>query len=162
MPERHFPGFWLACPAKMTYHLEVGPNYMHLIFLFFMVFFALAMVALFRNRHYLVKSTGFCDFVSVAEDQWTWTTRDGRTFENVELSKIEKGVLFLEHSQGSSRVEVVELSSDSSQRLYKTSFWRNHDQFVRAHGNDLEFKEEAQPDPYFSEVEPRHSLVPHV
>jgi hypothetical protein len=80
------------------------------------------------ERRFFVKATlTLRDYINSTEDQWTWTTRDGRSFENVEIKGIERNVVIFEHNDGRSRLAIAALSDESLQKLLCTSVWRNHD-----------------------------------
>jgi hypothetical protein len=63
------------------------------------------------------------DWISAVDDQWTWTVQDGRVYENVEIEALEQDHVVLQHSHGSARLLLSDLSEDSLQRLHETSFW---------------------------------------
>jgi hypothetical protein len=102
---------------------------MHDISIILVAIFALAGFLLIRERRLLAKSTLVLvqDYVSSTEDQWTWTTRDGRSFENVEIKRMERNVVVFEHNDGMSHLAVAALSDESLQNLLRTSVWRNQD-----------------------------------
>jgi hypothetical protein len=91
--------------------------------------FALAGYLFFiKERRFFVKATlALRDYVNSTEDQWAWTTQDGRSFENVEIERIERNVVVFEHNYGRSHLAVAALSDESLQKLLRTSIWRNHD-----------------------------------
>jgi hypothetical protein len=51
------------------------------------------------------------------EDQWTWTTQDGETFEDVDVDRIEAGEVFFRHKFGSAHIPIAQLSYDSRLKL---------------------------------------------
>jgi hypothetical protein len=66
------------------------------------------------------------DLVTVGEDQWTWTTRTGQGFEEVELKKIEADEVVLQHRFGVCRLAIEQLTEDSRRLLSRTPQWREH------------------------------------
>ena len=77
------------------------------------------------------------DYLTSVEDDWTWVTNDGRSFENVEIEKIEGNEIVLKHKFGASRLLISTLSDESLHRLCSTSFWPNHDEAARSNINLL-------------------------
>jgi hypothetical protein len=51
------------------------------------------------------------------EDQWTWTTRDGAVYEDVEVEGIETDEVIFQHKFGKARLPIALLSEDSLQKL---------------------------------------------
>lgn len=66
------------------------------------------------------------DFVTVGEDLWTWTTRTGELYEDVEVSGIEEGEVVIRHKLGISRLAIDELSDKSHELLSRTRKWQDH------------------------------------
>lgn len=53
------------------------------------------------------------------EDQWTWTTQQGREYENVDVEDIEANALVIRHKLGRDRVPIVFLSKASRSKLVR-------------------------------------------
>jgi hypothetical protein len=70
---------------------------------------------------------GLGDYSRATDDQWTWTTNDGRLYENVEVTGTEGDEVILKHSSGISRVAIVALSIESREKLFRTSFWQHRE-----------------------------------
>jgi hypothetical protein len=66
------------------------------------------------------------DFVTIGEDQWTWTTRCGEWYEEVEIEKIEAEEVVLQHRYGLCRLAINRLSEDSRRLLFNTQKWHDH------------------------------------
>jgi hypothetical protein len=84
----------------------------------------------------------FKDLVSVGDDRWTWTTRTGDLYEDVEIEKIEAEELVLKHKFGVSRLAINALSEKSRQLLLRTSQWRHHASSAPAYGKITPFAAE--------------------
>jgi hypothetical protein len=72
---------------------------------------------------YIRVIAGLREWLVAAEDQWTWTTHDGRYYENVVIKAIDGEEVVLQHQFGTSRLLIAELSDESLQRLHDTSLW---------------------------------------
>jgi hypothetical protein len=66
------------------------------------------------------------DFVSVVEDQWSWITRSGDFYEDVEVDKILDKEVIIQHRFGSARLLISSLSEESLKRLHRTLVWNNY------------------------------------
>ena len=53
------------------------------------------------------------------EDQWTWTTRDGAVFEDVEVECIKGDEVIFQHKFGKACVPIALLSKSSRLKLYR-------------------------------------------
>jgi len=61
------------------------------------------------------------------EDQWTWTTRDGAVFEEVEVEGIEADHVIFQHKFGKAHIPIVFLSEDSRLNLDRgLRGWTDH------------------------------------
>jgi hypothetical protein len=102
---------------------------MHYFTLFVLALFALLSGIVVRKKSLLLKlNPRLSDYLTSVEDVWTWVTNDGRSYENAEIEQIEGDEIVLKHRLGISRLMVSDLSDESLQRLYNTSFWHNHDE----------------------------------
>jgi hypothetical protein len=73
------------------------------------------------------KSLAFIkDLLIVGEDYWTWTTRTGEAFEDVEIEQIEADALVLKHRYGIARLAIDRLSEKSRYVLFHTQKWADH------------------------------------
>lgn len=70
-------------------------------------------------------STGWGDYFRAVEDHWTWVTVDGRSYEGVEIQKIEADEIVLHHRDGFARLAISSLSDESRKRLAQTSAWHH-------------------------------------
>jgi hypothetical protein len=66
------------------------------------------------------------DCVSVSEDHWTWTTRSGEWFEEVEIEMVDENSLVLKHRHGVVHLAIEALSEKSRHVLYHTEKWAEH------------------------------------
>jgi hypothetical protein len=66
------------------------------------------------------------DLVTVGQDNWTWTTRSGEWFEDVEVEEIEAGEIVFTHRFGICRVAIDGLSEPSRQLLFRTRKWSEY------------------------------------
>jgi hypothetical protein len=51
------------------------------------------------------------------EDQWTWTTQDGKMFEDVDVETVQNGDVIFRHKFGKTRLPIATLSEDSRKTL---------------------------------------------
>jgi hypothetical protein len=73
------------------------------------------------------KSLAFLkDLLVVGEDYWTWTTRSGEAFEDVEIEQIQADELVLKHRYGIARLAIDRLSEKSRHVLIHTQKWADH------------------------------------
>lgn len=68
----------------------------------------------------------FKDMLTIGEDYWTWTTRTGEWFEDVEIEQIEADELVLKHKFGVARLAVDRLSERSRYVLFHTQKWADY------------------------------------
>jgi hypothetical protein len=81
----------------------------------------------FFNHHVSLRTPNVLrNWVTAVDDQWSWTTRDGRIFENVEVEVVEDHDVVLRHQFGTDRVPVEQLTEESLERLHGTSAWLEH------------------------------------
>jgi hypothetical protein len=66
------------------------------------------------------------DLLTVGEDYWTWTTRSGEWFEDVEIEQIEADELVLKHKFGVARLTIDRLSEHSRYVLFHTQKWADY------------------------------------
>jgi hypothetical protein len=66
------------------------------------------------------------DLVSVAEDQWTWTTVSGEVYEDAEVVGIEVDEVVLRHRHGVSALSIDSLSIKTRDLLFRTPQWHAH------------------------------------
>jgi hypothetical protein len=66
------------------------------------------------------------DLLTIGDDYWTWTTRSGEWFEDVEIERIEEDELVLRHKFGVVRLAVGRLSEKSRHVLFHTQKWADH------------------------------------
>jgi hypothetical protein len=66
------------------------------------------------------------DMLTVGEDLWTWTTRSGEAFEDVEIAEIEADELVLKHKFGVARLAIDHLSEKSRYILFHTQKWADY------------------------------------
>jgi hypothetical protein len=71
----------------------------------------LKLIAAFKKSHWVV------------EDQWSWTTNDGRSYENVAVQEIVDDEVIFQHQFGTARLSIIELSMESMERLRGTAHW---------------------------------------
>jgi hypothetical protein len=66
----------------------------------------------------------FKDFFTLGEDLWTWTTRTGELYEDVELLRIEADEVVIRHKFGECSLAINDLSRKTRERLSRTQAWR--------------------------------------
>ena len=73
------------------------------------------------------KSWAFArDLLTIGDDYWTWTTRTGEWFEDVEIERIEADELVLKHKFGVARLAIDRLSEKSRYVLFRTQKWADY------------------------------------
>jgi hypothetical protein len=82
---------------------------------------------------YIRALAGLREWLGTTEDQWTWTTHDGRCFENVVVEAIDGEEVVLQHQFGTLRLLIAELSDESLQRLRETSLWSSQGHHVESY-----------------------------
>jgi hypothetical protein len=66
------------------------------------------------------------DLLTIGDDYWTWTTRSGEWFEDVEIEQIEADELVLRHKFGVARLAIDLLSEKSRYVLFHTQKWADY------------------------------------
>jgi hypothetical protein len=66
------------------------------------------------------------DLLTIGDDYWTWTTRTGEWFEDVEIEQIEADELVIKHKFGVARLTIDRLSEKSRYILFRTQKWADH------------------------------------
>ena len=90
--------------------------------------FAFFGLLLIKEKRVLVKSNlALRDYVSSTEDQWSWMSKDGRSYENVEIKRIDQNAILFEHNDGTAFLSIAALSDETRQKLFRTSVWRNRE-----------------------------------
>jgi hypothetical protein len=72
------------------------------------------------------------------EDRWSWTTRDGCSYENVEVFEIDGPEIVINHRFGTSRLGIAELTEGSFQQLTHTELWQSRQAFEPEQNADLQ------------------------
>jgi len=86
--------------------------------------FALSGMLVIMYRRQLV--LGLRDYFSATHDWWSWTTRDGRSFESVVPESINGAEVIFVHRYGRARLPITELSPESRQNLFRSKVWLSH------------------------------------
>jgi len=79
------------------------------------------------------------DFLTIGEDQWTWTTKTGDIYEDAEIAQIEVDEILLQHRLGAARVPIASLSTDTRRLLLCSPQWNQHVSSAPAQGKITTF-----------------------